>query len=118
MRKIIEILRLKHEHGLSVQETSRSCGLAHSTVRTKLIRLEAAQLDWPLPPELSEADLLARSVSFPQAKPSGTPSPVAPNCAHIHAELRCPNLTLRLLSREYIRTEPNGLKYSRICERH
>lgn len=118
MRQIIEILRLKHEHGLSVREISRSCGLAHSTVGDYLTRVEAAQLGWPLPAELSEADLLARLTSVPQSKPPGTPPPVPPDWAHIHAELRRPNLTLRLLWQEYIRTEPNGLKYSRFCERY
>ena len=32
MRKIKEVLRLKHEAGRSHGEIARSCGIAHSTV--------------------------------------------------------------------------------------
>ena len=57
MRQIIEILRLKNEHQLSVREIARSCGLAPSTVGDYLNRLEGAQIPWPLPEGLSEAEV-------------------------------------------------------------
>jgi transposase len=49
MRQVIEILRLKHEHHLSIREIARSCGIASSTVGDYLLRAEAAGLEWPLP---------------------------------------------------------------------
>lgn len=58
MRQIKELLRLKHEHGLSVREIARSCGLPVSTAGDYLKRAESAGLSWPLPEELTEAQLL------------------------------------------------------------
>lgn len=118
MRHVIEILRLKHEHRLSVREIARSCGVAPSTVGDYLVRAEAAQLGWPLPEGLAEADLEARLAEITRPRPPGTPPSVLPDWAHVHAELRRPNVTLRLLWQEYIRVEPAGLKYSRFCERY
>ena len=57
MRQVIEILRLKHEHHLSIREIARSCGLASSTVGDYLLRAEAAGLEWPLPQGVGEAEL-------------------------------------------------------------
>ena len=58
MRQIKEILRLKYQHQLSVRAIARSCGLSRSTVGDYLQRAKAAGLNWPLPEELSEAQLL------------------------------------------------------------
>ena len=118
MRQVIEILRLKHEHRLSVREIARSCGVAPSTVGDYLVRAEAAQLGWPLPEGLAEAELEARLAGITHPRPPGMPPSVLPDWAHVHAELRRPNVTLRLLWQEYIRSEPAGLKYSRFCERY
>jgi len=60
MRKIKEVLRLKHEAGRGHGEIARSCGIAHSTVLEYLQRAEAAGLCWPLPEALSEAELEQR----------------------------------------------------------
>lgn len=118
MRQVIEILRLKHEHRFSVREIARSCGVAPSTVGDYLVRAEAAQLGWPLPEGLGEAELEARLSAITSPRPAGTPPLVLPDWAHVQAELRRPNVTLRLLWQEYIRLEPGGLKYSRFCERY
>ena len=59
MRHIVEILRLKHQHQLSVREIARSCGLPPSTVGDYVQRAEAAGLRWPLPEGLSEDQLHA-----------------------------------------------------------
>ena len=118
MRQVIEILRLKHEHQLSVRQIGRSCGLAPSTVGDYLLRAEAAELGWPLPEGLSESDIEARLQAVASARVPGTPPPPVPDWGHLHAELRRPNVTLRLLWQEYIRVDPSGLKYSRFCERY
>lgn len=118
MRQVIEILRLKHEHHLSIREIARSCGLASSTVGDYLLRAEAAGLEWPLPEGVGEAQLQARLSAVAPPRTAQTPAPSLPDWAHLHVELRRPNLTLRLLWQEYIRTDPSGLKYSRFCERY
>jgi transposase len=118
MRQVIEILRLEHEHWLSVRKIARSCGVAPSTVGDYLVRAEAAQLGWPLPEGLAEAELEARLRAITRPRPPGTPPSHLPDWAQVHAELRRPNVTLRLLWQEYIRVDPGGLKYSRFCERY
>lgn len=118
MRQVLEILRLKHEHRLSIREIARSCGVASSTVGDYLLRAEAAHLGWPLPEGVGEAELEARLAAVATPRVAGTPPPPIPDWGHIHAELRRPNVTLRLLWQEYIRNDPSGLKYSRFCERY
>jgi hypothetical protein len=57
MRRIREILRLKHEGGASDRQIARSLGLARSTVALSLERAAAAGLRWPLPAPLSDRAL-------------------------------------------------------------
>ena len=115
MRQLIEILRLKHEHHLSVREIARSSGIVPSTVGDHLQRAERARLNWPLPEGLSEAELeqLLGGEGLAPKPPPAVRS--VPYWAHVHRELRRPNVTLRLLWREYNRADPAGLKYSRYC---
>lgn len=118
MRQVLEVLRLKHEHHLPVREIARSCEIPSSTVGDSLRRVEAAQLGWPLPAGRGPAELEARLVAVAPPRTTATPPPAIPDWALIHAELRRPNVTLRLLWQEYIRDDPTGLKYSRFCERY
>ena len=60
MRKISEVLRLRLEQKLSVRQIAGSCRLARSTVSEYLQRARTAGLVWPLPPEMTEAQLDAR----------------------------------------------------------
>lgn len=111
MRQLIEILRLKHEHHLSVREIARSSGIAPSTVGDYLQRAERARLNWPLPEGLSEAELeqrLAAEGSEP-VPPPGARS--VPDWPHVHRELRRPNVTLRLLWQEYHRADPSVVSH-------
>src|SRR3954447_20950422 len=54
MRRVREILRLKHACGSSDRAIARSLGIARSTVALTLERLAAAGLAWPLPEALSD----------------------------------------------------------------
>lgn len=107
--------RVRRQTG-SIREISLSCGVASSTVGNYLLRAEAARLGWPLPEGMGEAELEARWMAITTPREAGTPALLLPDWGHIHAELRRPNVTLRLLWQEYIRNDPTGLKYSRFCE--
>ena len=61
MRKTVEILRLKHEVGLTNRQIARSCGLTHPTVSNYLERAADAGLTWPLPGVMN----LSSNGSFP-----------------------------------------------------
>lgn len=116
MRHILEVLRLKYQHQLTVREIARSRGLPPSTVGDYLQRFQAAGLTWPLPEGLGEAALQDRLLGHaPVAPAPPLPRPL-PDWPQIHAELRRKSVTLQLLWQEYQQTHPEGYSYSRFCE--
>jgi hypothetical protein len=116
MRQIKELLRLKHEHRLSIREIARSCSLPVSTVGDYLKRAEMAGLPWPLPTELTEEQLLQKLLGN-SAPPVESPLvKVLPDWKQLHQELRRKGVTLQLLWQEYRQTHPQGYAYSRFCE--
>lgn len=117
MRQIKELLRLKHEHGLSVREIARSSGLPVSTVGDYLKRAQTAGLSWPLPEGLAEEQLIEKLLGkgAVQAE-TNPPAKALPDWKAIHQELRRKSVTLQLLWNEYHQTHPEGYAYSRFCE--
>jgi len=118
MRSIKEVLRLRHQHHLSVREIARSCGLPVSTVGDYLKRAAMAHLDWPLAGELDEGQLQERLLATTPVEP---PEPTAadkarPDWAALHEQLRRKGVTLQLLWQEYRQAHPEGYRYSRFCE--
>jgi len=116
MRHISDILRLKHQHQLSVREIARSCGLPPSTVGDYVQRAETVGLKWPLPEGLSESQLHDLLLGPGRPAPAGPLVRATPDWPHVHAELRRPNVTLQLLWQEYRQAEPQGYSYTRFCE--
>lgn len=57
MRKTKEILRLKHELGLSNRQIARSCSISPETVGRVLRQAEKAGITWPLPAETDNPHL-------------------------------------------------------------
>ena len=53
MRRLREILRLKHACGATDRAIARSVGVARSTIALSLERAAAAGLTWPLPETLT-----------------------------------------------------------------
>ena len=116
MRYVKDILRLKHQNQLSVREIAGSCGLPASTVGDYLQRAEAAGLTWPLPEEISEAQLTERLFRPAEAPPpSGVAKPV-PDWPALHEQLRRKGVTLQLLWQEYHHAHPEGYHRSQFCQ--
>jgi transposase len=115
MRRVREILRLKHACGASDRAIARSLGIARSTVALTLDRLAAAGLAWPLPETLSERVLEAMLYAGRSSK-QGFRRKAEPDWTHVHRELRRPGVTLMLLWEEYRAAAPDGYAYSRWCE--
>jgi len=117
VRKIKEILRLKHACGLSKREIARSCDVARSTVADYLMRARAAGLNWPESAGLTEAEL--EGCLFPtEHLPSSVHRP-PPDCEYIYNQLRRyrnVNLTLTQLWLEYKEKHPDGYQYTQFCE--
>jgi len=115
MRRVREILRLKHACGASDRAIVRSLGAARSTVALTLERLAAAGLVWSLPETLSERVLEAMLYAGRSSK-QGFRRKAEPGWTHVHRELRRPGVTLMLLWEEYRAAAPDGYAYSRWCE--
>ena len=81
MRKLREMFRLRHEHGLSHRAIARACGVGTATVSAYLKRAEQVDLGWPVPQEWDDAALEAKL--FPGGRGSG-PQRSAPDFAWIH----------------------------------
>ena len=115
MNKIREVLRLHYELGLSRRQISSSAGISVGSVQLLLAQAEQAQLVWPLPDGLSDAELEAQLKR--QRPPGESGQQLVPDWGAIHQELQRKGVTRQLLWEEYI-TEHGaaGYSYSRFCE--
>lgn len=114
MRKIREIMRLYYEKQLSQRAIAQVCRVSHSTVKEYVSRAAAAGLSWPLPEELSEAQLYRRL--YPEKRKPAAAGKAPPDWQQVKQELSRKHVTLRLLWTEYREGEPNGYGYSQFCE--
>ncbi len=116
MRSVKDILRLKHQNQLSVREIAGSCGLPASTVGDYLQRAEAAGLTWPLPEDLSEAQLRERLLKPADSPGVSDPTKPIPDWPTLHEQLRRKGVTLQLLWQEYRQAHPDGYQRSQFCQ--
>jgi transposase len=115
MRKIQEVLRLKHELHFSNRAIARSCSIPRSTVANYLARARAAGLSWPLPDPWDES--LLENRLFPENPFHPVSQEDQPDFATIHQELRQnKHVTLQLLWEEYKKAHPEGYQYSWFCK--
>ena len=112
MRKIREVLRLKHERGLSRRAIAQACAIGVGTVTLYLQRTAQLGLGWPVPAELDDAALEARLFH----RPAPVRERAGPDCAYIHRELKRDGVMLRLLWEEHVQVHPSGYRYTQFCE--
>src|SRR3979411_1953203 len=115
MRHVREIIRLKFSAGISMREIARRLGIAASTVRETLRRLEGAGLAWPLPDGMSDGDLEAAFYANHGTK-RGHRRHAEPDWPTVHRELKRKHVTLVIVWDEYIAANPGGDSCSRFCE--
>jgi len=116
MRKIKEILRLHFEQKLGQRQIARSANISQSTVHEYLMRMKAAQLQWPLGEEWDE-DRLEQALFPPGPTPESVPKRAQPDFVHIRQQLgQHRDLTLELLWEEYREQHAEGYCYSRFCK--
>jgi transposase len=116
MRKLKEVLRLKYEQNLSYQDIAKSVNIAKSTVYEYISRAENVTLSWPLPPEMDDDAL--ENLLYPNEEKDNRENESLPNFQYIHQELPRKGVTLKLLWQEYASSNPDGLRYSRFCDRY
>ena len=97
MRRVREILRLKHECGATDRAIARSLSIARSTVALTLERVAATGLRWPLPPTLTDRVLEAMLYAG-HGSQQGARRKTEPDWTYVHHELRRPGVTLMLPS--------------------
>ncbi len=115
MRKIKDVLRLHFDRNLSARQIGHSLQVSHNTVTQYLRRARAADLVWPLPPSMSDAEL--ENLLYPTLPPSSVKR-TEPDWANIHMERKRRSVTLLLLWEEYKAEHPDGLQYSCFCDRY
>ena len=113
MRKVREVLRLRHACGASVRTIALSVGVGHTTVAEYLRRTSVIGITWPVPAEVDDVALERRL--FTPAGFHKAPTRAMPDWNHVHAELRRRGVTLLLLWEEYRAEQPEGYGYSRFC---
>ena len=112
MLKAREILRLKHEVGLSLREIGQSCNCGKTTVAEVLERAERAGIQWPI--DLNDKQLMSL-LHPPTDHPKASPEP---DLKYIFYEMKKKSVTLMLLWEEYKEQHADGIMYTQFCERY
>jgi transposase len=94
---------------------ARELGVSHSTVREYLARIAAAGMTWPLPTDVTDAELEGRLFVNGGAQ-AGARYRVEPDWAAVARELKRPGVTLMILWEEYRAVHSDGYAYSRYCQ--
>ena len=117
MRKIRDILRLRHEGGLSIRQIKASTKVSVGAIQKLLVKADALGLGWPLEPELTD-NQLARLI-YPEADTRASRRFQVPDWSVIHQELKRKGMTKQLLWEEYTEQYPNRCySYSQFCDRY
>jgi transposase len=114
MRKIREVLRLTHELGLSVRQVSKATGVGKTAVGEFVARAKVIGITWPVPPEISDAELERRL--FTPAGFHDGPTRTVPDWAKVHQELKRRGVTRMILWEEHRAEVPDGHGYARFCQ--
>ena len=114
MRKVREVLRLKHALGMSERLIAEAVGVGKTAVGEYLRRARVIGLGWPLPEGMDEAEV-ERRLFTPAGFHDGPTKPL-PDCPKVHEELKRRGVTLMLLWEEYRAEHADGYGYSRFCD--
>jgi transposase len=114
MRRIRDLLRLRHAQGFSERAIALSLGLGKGTVGDYLARARLAGLSWPLAPELDDDSV--ELLLFPSPTMASRLDRPVPDWAVMDRELRRPGVTRALLWEEYRASAPDGFGYAWFCE--
>src|SRR5580704_11633755 len=115
MRRAREIIHLKFSACVPTREIAWRLGIAASTVRETLRRLESAGLNWPLPDDMTDGKLETALYTNRGTK-QGHRRHAEPDWPMVHRELKRKHVTLLIVWDEYIAENPGGYSYSRFCE--
>ena len=116
MRKIRDVLRYRHNAGLSLDAIARALKLSKGVVAKYLKLAGVAGLTWPIPEELDDSGL--EKLLYRQAV-AREPTFAEPDYALVHQELKKKGVTLTLLWEEYLQAVgERGYQYTAFCTRY
>lgn len=115
MRKVREVLRLKHVAKLSYRRISEATGVGKSQAAEYVRRAASVGLTWPLPVDVDDTGL--ERLLYPATMGDASRRPPIDWPAACR-ELARRGVTLALLWQEYIAEHPDGYSYTRFCELH
>ena len=115
MRQIHRLMGLHFGAGLGARAIGRELGISHSTVREYLARIAAANITWPLPPDLTET-ALEQQLFANSGVQAGARHRVEPDWTAVARELKRAGVTLQILWEEYSSAQPGSYSYSRYCQ--
>src|SRR5258708_10553726 len=93
MRKVREVLRLKHTLGMSLRQISEATGVGKTVVGEYVRRARVIGITWPVPEAIDDAELERRL--FPVPCETGPPRAVI-DWRKVHAEMKRRGVTLGL----------------------
>lgn len=114
MRRIREVLRLRHVQGLTERAIAHTLGVSNGVVHGYLRRARLAGLSWPLPEGMDDEGLELLLFPAPKAASQSPRRPV-PDWSYVEKELRRRNVTRVLLWEEYRAANPDGFGYTWFC---
>lgn len=94
MRRIKEVLQLKHVQGLPERAIARTLGISNGVAHGYLTRARAAGLSWPLPEGMTDEDL-ELLLFLPPRPASQSPQRPVPDWSYVDKELRRRNVIRR-----------------------
>src|SRR3954454_21103396 len=113
MRKVREVLRLKHTLGMSLRQISEATGVGKTVIGEYVRRARVIGITWPVPEAIDDAELERRL--FPIPCETGPPR-AAVDWRKVHEEMKRRSVTLVLLWEEYRAEDADGYGYSRYCD--
>src|SRR3954471_1197998 len=113
MRKVREVLRLKHTLGMSLRQVSEATGVGKTVIGEYVRRARVIGITWPVPEAIDDAELERRL--FPIPCETGLPR-AAIDWRKVNEELKRRSVTLVLLWEEYRAEHADGYGYSRFCD--
>jgi transposase len=121
MRKVREVLRLRHVLGLSYREIAIAAGVGHTAAAEYVHRAKVIGITWPVPGGVDDAMLDARLFGHAGRQPGMRPGNdkgigSAIGWPKVQTELKRRGVTLLLLWQEYREAHPDGYGYSRYCD--
>lgn len=100
MRHVREILRLSLDAGLSTRVVGERVRIGPTTVRDTLKRFGRSGLSWPVPAQMTDADLEARLYGVPGVKPGRRKQP-EPDWSLVARELKRKHVFDPMINRSY-----------------